>query len=348
MKRYVALWLLLAAIFSCQKPQSLPPAPKPPEPPRPCTWEATCMNLSSPIIRLDTFLCDSVSIPPPPFGLGYNIRLSKYFYSGLFSNPCNPDKGILVVADRELGWDSLCAINFCTGIKRCWETKISSVPQWGATGWLVYVENNRIYKMKPDGDSLTLLSQGGRFNYDPSWSPDGKKIVYVRDAVEWIIMDREGGVLDTCRVRFGTTKYRSPAWSPNGQYLAGRSSEGLGVFDAQTKKLLISTSPQTVLGFRWMPDNQRLIWAGRALVDGWKVEGLYMTDIRSGETELIKQRCSNSFYIGPGRVSPDGKKVLLLRHFMKHKMPGHYLYKWDHLTILDLETLEEWYIDLEG
>ena len=57
------------------------------------------------------------------------------------------------------------------------------ITTWSPDGqWIAFTERSQIWKKKIDGDSLMQLTFEG-FNRHPSWSPDGKRIVYSKDTM---------------------------------------------------------------------------------------------------------------------------------------------------------------------
>lgn len=72
--------------------------------------------------------------------------------------------------------------------------------------WMLYVMNG-------DGSSLRVLA--GRPADDPAgWSPDGSQLVYARDSGKLVVVDRQSG-----RQRLLASGI-SPAWSPDGKWIA--------------------------------------------------------------------------------------------------------------------------------
>ncbi|MCK4847222.1 MAG: PD40 domain-containing protein, partial [Deltaproteobacteria bacterium] len=73
-----------------------------------------------------------------------------------------------------------------------------------------------IYTIRTDGSGLTQLTFNGD-NQSPSWSPDGRFIVYERKKTlksngSIFIMQRDGS--NTIRISTGKANYTSPTWSP--------------------------------------------------------------------------------------------------------------------------------------
>jgi Tol biopolymer transport system component len=81
-----------------------------------------------------------------------------------------------------------------------------------------------IYVIPAEGGEAKSLTHGMAWDEQPRWSPDGKRIVFTSDRGGgdnlWV-MDRDGSHAHAV----SNESYRllnSPAWSPDGQYVAGR------------------------------------------------------------------------------------------------------------------------------
>jgi len=89
---------------------------------------------------------------------------------------------------------------------------------------LVFDMLGDIYSIPIAGGDATALTSGIAWNYQPRFSPDGKKIAFVSDRAGgdnlWI-MDADGG---EPRAVTNETEHlvHNPAWSPDGEYLVGR------------------------------------------------------------------------------------------------------------------------------
>jgi TolB protein len=76
-----------------------------------------------------------------------------------------------------------------------------------------------IYVMRADGSGVDRLTKTGASETDPTWSPDGKKIAYVKNVISGnpkivVMRASDGKTLDT------VTTGIEPNWSPDGKRIA--------------------------------------------------------------------------------------------------------------------------------
>ncbi|MFH0800882.1 MAG: hypothetical protein V2A78_00635 [bacterium] len=81
-------------------------------------------------------------------------------------------------------------------------------------------------EVRPSGSSpasLRVLSFNASY---PALSPDGKKVVFVRDGALWLMSS--GGKIIKKLVAAGTYSCKMPSWSPDGNFIVFRSEEKKG------------------------------------------------------------------------------------------------------------------------
>jgi Tol biopolymer transport system component len=86
--------------------------------------------------------------------------------------------------------------------------------------------NVQIYLINADGTKPTQLTVGGQGGVEPSWSPDGKKLVFQNNGL-WIADITSGvvSVLPTPTTMENRWRVK-PAWSPDGEWIAFNNENG--------------------------------------------------------------------------------------------------------------------------
>ena len=157
---------------------------------------------------------------------------------------------------------------------------------------------NDIYRVAADGTGLTRLTPGDNGTYfEPSWAPDGSRIVYSGNG-EIYAMDADGGN----QLNVGSASGRKPAWSPSGKYIAFSNaglvrmlSNGL----AQT-----SLFPSTPLhSLEWSPDSLNVV----VCVGGnGQACDIHVVRASDGESTAIATSANSS----DPHWSPDGQRIV--------------------------------------
>jgi Tol biopolymer transport system component len=86
--------------------------------------------------------------------------------------------------------------------------------------------NVQIYLINADGSKPTQLTVGGQGGVEPSWSPDGKKLVFQNNGL-WIADGTTGKVSSLPTPADLENRWRvKPAWSPDGEWIAFNNENG--------------------------------------------------------------------------------------------------------------------------
>lgn len=154
------------------------------------------------------------------------------------------------------------------------------------TGKLVFAaddtnENRQIYTMNADGSNLKQITHGTTASYNPSWGPDGEKIIYTSD--KFIIYDVGSAIMvmndDGSDQRFlydPNPNDDGPPypvlggyarWSSDGSKVAfqkfamGNGGHDIYVFDTATKQTTrLTTSPYADTSPRWSPNGRQILF----------------------------------------------------------------------------------------
>ena len=123
-----------------------------------------------------------------------------------------------------------------------------------------------LWAVRADGSELRRLQQEAEL-YDPTWSPDGKRIaVLAMDNVGWVeLVDPDSGSTKVLDVDAEDLR-----WSPDGDTLAFWSYNGIGVLDVETgtTKTLAHSDSLQYRDVVWSPDGHRIGFVRCANPDG--------------------------------------------------------------------------------
>ena len=192
--------------------------------------------------------------------------------------------------------------------------------------------NFEIYVMDADGVNPRRLTNNPARDYAPSWSPDGKRIVFCSDrdghvpegrvfhTYEIYVMDADGG--NQQKLTNHPSDDRSPSWSPDGKRIVFSSDRDndrnhnieIYVMDADGSNLQRLTNNLTEdEDPAWSPDGERIVFRTRR--DG-HVENkfgityeIYVMDADGGNQRRITENRNNDW---DPEWSPDGKRIAFM------------------------------------
>jgi Tol biopolymer transport system component len=189
----------------------------------------------------------------------------------------------------------------------------------GKNGKIAYEKNRVIYTVQPDGGGKTKVTSGT----DPSYSPDGKKIVYVHfdgNDSEIYTVNANGGH----RVQLtnnNNTYEHDPSYSPDGKKIVymrfykisqesnSRRSE-LYTIDVRTGRRVQLTNNNNTIEQdpSYSPNGKRIVYEGYTFSDR-RSNDIYTINASGGHR--VQLTTNNTYYddYDPS-YSPDGKRIV--------------------------------------
>ena len=101
-----------------------------------------------------------------------------------------------------------------------------SAVTWSPDGTeLIYSMQGSLWRQRIGTSVAEQLTNGPGYDYQPDWSPDGRRVVfarYARDAIELMVLDLAGGSVAPLTANGAVNV--EPRWSPDGSRIAFVSS----------------------------------------------------------------------------------------------------------------------------
>ncbi len=178
--------------------------------------------------------------------------------------------------------------------------------------------HNQIYVMDADGSNQTNLTNDPDGDYYlPSWSPDGKHILYVsghgdNKNYDIYVMDADGSNRVRLTPQPGSNSY--PQWSPDGKHIlfeSGRDNSrgGIYVMDSDGSNVQQLTFAPRAGGFSgqatWSPDGSKIVFIS-GFTDGPK-SAIYVMNLRDKQTTRLTDAALVAQY---PHWSPDGRFIV--------------------------------------
>jgi TolB protein len=167
---------------------------------------------------------------------------------------------------------------------------------------IAFTQGRALLVMRPDGTGVRTVIAGRRLEAStPVWSPDGRRIAFVRSDVN------EGGIYVVGRDGSGLRRVGSgtePSWSPDGSRIAFGAGAG---------------STSAIFTMRLDGSDRRQLTRPRLVFDGtpdWSPDGRRIAFVRDndrvGTIHVMKADGSNRFRLAAGiqpRWSPDSRSL---------------------------------------
>ena len=181
--------------------------------------------------------------------------------------------------------------------------------------WLAFALSHGVYQAKADGSRMKRLTDIRGFEYQPDWSPDGKKLLLRVDAAEGkpgsgVYLATVGRTRAVNLSKIAGVYGGDPDWSPDGKTIAfvgkrkGEAHFGIYVMNAEGSKpkRLAPTDWESQYP-DWSPDGRKIVFTG---VKNFGFDLYVMNADGSGVTQLTRTPDEENW----PTWSPDGKQIV--------------------------------------
>jgi dipeptidyl aminopeptidase/acylaminoacyl peptidase len=167
-----------------------------------------------------------------------------------------------------------------------------------------------VYLHDSGGIPLRVLTNHPGFDYQPRWSPDGRRIAYVsvRENRQVIFTMRADGS-ELTQLTADGVQNSEPSWSPDSRQIVFRSERdgnpNIHVMNADgSDQRALTTDPRAEAGPAWSPDGTRILFS--AVVASGRSDLFVMNADGSGQRQMTRSPVGSSRL---GFWSPDGSRI---------------------------------------
>lgn len=247
-----------------------------------------------------------------------------YDYMEPCFNPENPEQLAYYRFDNT-GFNlssEIWVVDFCTGEKKLIANNALYGLDWSIKDWLIYTaDDQNIWKIKSNGDSLTQLTFVGDYNRYPKWSPDGERIAFnaeIQGTQYFFISNSTGNVVDTLEeLSFS----RAWCWVDNSSicYSSYNSnSSQIKILNVESNEVDVVHEITGEFGDYYMiataklPSSNSIIWCSLGLIG--------KTDLNTESSTIIKERLTQDGFWNIS-VNPDRNEILINKRII-HSAPN--------------------------
>ncbi len=168
----------------------------------------------------------------------FEIRLTNSESRELFPVVSPDGERIAYMSDRDGDYDIYVMNMNGMNVRRVTDNEVvDRFPAWSPDGnWIVFSSDVRgdgtddIYRVRSDGSGLIEVYSDGERNTQPSYHPDGERLVFVSgdpvDARTWEIMSLEIDTGTVTALTDNEVRDSAPVWTPDGSLLYISEGEG--------------------------------------------------------------------------------------------------------------------------
>ncbi len=240
---------------------------------------------------------------------GIPLHYLEYpFEEMIHYNPNNPNEIIFRLSDGVADGFELVKYNLETKErKEIYQGTFSNRPRWGKNGWILLniIDSLgfNIYKIDETGNNLTALTTKGNC-LNPEWDINSSSFIYSianSSPAQYIIANDQGEIIDST---YAGVIGDGATWQHE-KLIANPSFKGLVISDPEKSNAeeIFQTEAlaQSLPGAVWL-NNKEVFWCNTT--------GIYITNIESKETQIIRQTCNALAYQRP-TYTQQAKKIIL-------------------------------------
>ena len=199
----------------------------------------------------------------------------------------------------------------------------ATVPHWSPDGTRISFSGAkpgdpyRIYIISADGGNPEQLSAGAN-DLDPSWSKDGKAIMFgvfpapdKPESAKIMVLDLKTRAMNQVA---GSQGICCPRWSPDGRYVAAVSADNqkLLLLDLTTQEWRQLSDKRGTVGYvTWSPDSKYLGFDTSFTAD----PGFFRVRVRDGQIERVVSLSKIRRFLSPwgewSGMAPDGSPIVV-------------------------------------
>ncbi len=266
-------------------------------------------------------------------------RRDKTYPQSVSYNPLNNNELIITVRKKKASGDELDLYLF-DRTKKCKNKILDSRPSSTSSiitenGWIAFGKNGALWKIKTDGSQLTQLTNFLPIIY--TLSPDGSSLLF--RANQQLQLLKNGEIKPITEVYPLSGTFMNGRWDYSGTklYLEHATVTGgyLGMYDTVTQ--IYQEYPYTQFNSNVEPlrEPNKVIW--------YNEEGISILNVETGESTLLRSICESRSYTSL-RTSPDGTKIIGIRHDARHIRKD--IYEWDiYIIEMNIDGTNERRID---